>query len=162
MITLKAIALLPGCHRISGAVDNMEPPLTVSATPGLGFCLLQVVLYSALLPVAVVSLLCVWIVSLAISLMIPRRTGHLGFFGTLTAHTLASLLTRRRLLPVRQTFARDIRIQMDSGDLCQARITGDHVTGCLNVGDTVDIAGPRRRGILTVWRGKNRTTGSDI
>jgi hypothetical protein len=142
-----------GWTELHGTVIHVDPIYT--ATPPVNWS--RVLLALVLFPVAamVAAVLCAfWFVC---SIMFPR------FGRSINISDLVLLLVFQRAGgPGPQAPVRDIRIRDRAGNEHFVRIIGQVVSGSVNVGDDVTLAGFCRGGTLRVRRGINHRTRSVI
>lgn len=142
-----------GWTEIRGTVIHVDPIYT--ATKPVNWA--RVIFTLALFPVAlmVAAFLCAfWIVG---SIMFPRFARSMNI-----SNLLLLLLFQRAAGPRPQAPVRDIRIRDRAGNEHFVRIIGEIVSGSVNVGDDVTLAGFSRGGTLRVRRGINHRTRSVI
>lgn len=142
-----------GWTELRGTVIHIDP--TYMATPPVNWS--RVLLALLLFPVAAmvaVFLFAFWLVG---SIMFPRFARSMNI-----SNLLLFLVFQRAGGPRPQAPVRDIRIRDRAGNEHFVRIIGQVVSGSVNVGDDVTIAGYCRGGTLRARRGINHRTRSVI
>jgi hypothetical protein len=142
-----------GWTELRGTVIHIDP--TYMATPPFNWS--RVLLALLLFPVAAMVAVFLFAFWLVCSIMLPRFARSMNI-----SNLLLFLVFQRAGGPRPQAPVRDIRIRDRAGNEHSVRIIGQVVSGSVNVGDDVTIAGYRRGGTLRARRGIDHRTRSVI
>jgi hypothetical protein len=142
-----------GWTELRGTVIHVDPIYT--ATPPVNWS--RVLLALVLFPVAAMVAAFLFAFWLVCSFMFPRFARSMNI-----SNLLLLLVLQRAGGPRSQSPVRDIRVRDRAGTEHFVRIIGQFVSGSVNVGDDVTLAGFCRGGTLRARRGINHRTRSVI